>query len=52
MNQLKINEESIIEYVCLHELCHLKYMNHSKYFCHMVENYMPDFKKAEEELKN
>lgn len=41
-----------IEYVCLHELCHLKYMNHSKDFWNMVEKYMPDYKKAEKELKS
>lgn len=40
-----------IEYVCLHEICHLKYMNHSKGFWQMVEYYMPDYKVAEEELK-
>ena len=41
-----------IEYVVLHEVCHLKYMNHSKKFWEMVEKYMPDYKEAEKELKN
>lgn len=40
-----------IEYVCLHEICHLKYMNHSKSFWYMVEKYMPDYKEIEKELK-
>lgn len=40
-----------IEYVVLHEICHLKYMNHSKKFWEMVESYMPDYKEAEKELK-
>lgn len=40
-----------IEYVCLHEICHLKYMNHSKDFWNMVEYYMPDYKLAKKELK-
>lgn len=40
-----------IEYVVLHEVCHLKYMNHSKKFWAMVEKYMPDYKEAEKELK-
>ena len=40
-----------IEYVCLHEICHLKHMNHSKKFWNMVEEYMPDYKIAEKELK-
>ncbi len=40
-----------VEYVVLHETCHLKYMNHSKKFWAMVEQYMPDYKEAEKELK-
>ena len=40
-----------IEYVVLHEICHLKYMNHSKKFWEMVEKYMPDYKVYEKELK-
>lgn len=41
-----------IEYVCLHELCHLEHMDHSKMFWDMVQKYMPDYKKAEQELKS
>ena len=41
-----------IEYVCLHELCHLEHMDHSKRFWKMVEKYMPDYKEAEMELKS
>ena len=41
-----------IEYVCLHEICHLEHMNHSKQFWQMVEKHMPDYKLAEQELKN
>ena len=40
-----------IDYVVLHEICHLKYMNHSKNFWNMLEKYMPDYKTAELELK-
>ena len=40
-----------VEYVVLHEICHLKYMNHSKSFWNMVARYMPDYKEAEKELK-
>lgn len=32
-----------IRYVALHELCHLKHLNHSKEFWNMVKFYMPDF---------
>ena len=29
----------------------LKHMNHSRQFWNLVEKYMPDYKKAENELK-
>lgn len=40
-----------IRYVILHELCHLKYMNHGKEFWNLIESYMPDYKDAKKELK-
>lgn len=43
--------ELSIRYVILHELCHLKYMNHSKDFWNLVQKYMPEYKKAKAELK-
>ena len=48
---LMMYSRKTIEYVVLHEICHLKYMNHSKKFWEMVESYMPDYKEAEKELK-
>ena len=39
-----------IEYVVLHELTHLKYPNHGKGFYNYIENYMPNYKKAEKML--
>ncbi len=44
-------EEKIIEYVVLHEMCHLKYMNHSKKFWDLVEKCMPDYQKYRTILK-
>lgn len=55
--EIKLNPKLVmysnhaIEYVCLHELCHLKHMNHSRAFWCLVEKYMPDYKEAERELK-
>ena len=40
-----------IEYVVLHELCHIFYMNHQKDFWALVEKYMPDYKVRRKKLK-
>lgn len=49
--QLATKEEQVIKYVVLHEMCHLKYMNHSKDFWNLVENYMPNYKIYKKRLK-
>ena len=41
----------LIKYVILHELCHLKYMNHSKNFLNLVEKYIPAYKEIKKEFK-
>lgn len=45
-------DEDIIEYVIVHELCHLKYMNHSKKFWELAEKYIPNYKILRKRLKN
>lgn len=50
-NLIKYSKE-VIRYVILHEICHLKYMNHSKDFWDLVEKYMPEYKKIKKELKS
>ncbi|MDE6181991.1 MAG: M48 family metallopeptidase, partial [Eubacteriales bacterium] len=42
----------IIDYVVLHEICHLKEMNHSKNFWNLMEKYMPNYKEKRYKLKN
>ncbi|MGC8502392.1 M48 family metallopeptidase [Desulfurella sp.] len=37
-------DQAYIDYVVIHELCHLFYLNHSKNFWQKVESIMPDFK--------
>ncbi len=39
------------EYVVIHELAHLKYMNHSKAFWGLVGEFYPDYRNARKELK-
>ena len=43
-------DRKIIEYIILHEFCHLKYKNHTKSFYNLVERYVPDYSKYE--IKN
>lgn len=50
-SKLVMYSDNVIKYVCLHELCHLKYMNHSKNFWNLVKRYMPNYKEIEKELK-
>lgn len=40
-----------IDYVVLHEICHLKFMNHSENFYELVSRYMPDWKERKALLK-
>ena len=44
-------EESLIEYVVLHELCHIFHLDHQKGFWSLVEKYMPDYKERRKKLK-
>lgn len=39
-----------IEYVIMHELCHLKYNNHSKAFYSLLTRFQPDWRKRKEAL--
>lgn len=43
--------EKAIRYVILHELCHIKHMNHSKEFWKLIEKYMPEYKEIQKEFK-
>ena len=42
----------VIDYVICHEFAHLTHMNHSRNFWNLVEKISPDYKLAENFLKN
>lgn len=41
----------VIDYVVVHELCHLKHLNHSNAFWQLVAHYFPEYKKAKQWIK-
>lgn len=41
-----------VDYVIIHELCHLQHMNHSKAFWSLVEKHCPNYDVCEKELKH
>ncbi|MBQ5890162.1 MAG: M48 family metallopeptidase [Clostridia bacterium] len=43
--------EKIIDYVIVHELCHIKELNHSRRFWNEVESILPDYKERRKWLK-
>ena len=43
--------EFVRDYVIIHELMHLKQLNHSKKYWRLVEDACPDYRKAETWLK-
>lgn len=43
--------KKVIDYIIVHELCHLKHFNHSKDFWYLVEKYCPDFKNQKKWIK-
>lgn len=40
------------EYILVHELCHLKFLNHSADFWAEVEQFCPSYRKLRKELKD
>lgn len=41
----------LVDYVAVHEICHLKELNHSKDFWNLVAQQIPDYKERRAELK-
>lgn len=42
----------VIDYVIIHELCHIQHLNHSPAFWQLVEKYQPNYKQAKNWLKD
>jgi predicted metal-dependent hydrolase len=40
-----------VDYVVLHELCHIRHKNHGKEFYALIARYMPDYQKYVKELR-
>ncbi len=49
---LMLTPNEVIDYVVVHELCHLMEMNHSKAFWTLVEQVMPDYKEHKKWLRD
>lgn len=49
--RLLLTPEYVLDYVLIHELCHLKHRNHSSQFWDLVEKCCPEYKSAEVWLK-
>ncbi len=49
---LMLCPEPVMRYVIVHELCHLKELNHSKRFWEEVEKYCPDYRYLRDFLKD
>ena len=44
--------DDVINYIVVHELCHLRFLNHSTDFWQLVAKYFPDYKQAKLWLRN
>ncbi len=50
-SQISKYDKKYVEYVVLHQICHLKYKTHGKYFTKMISEFLPEYLKIEKEIK-
>ena len=50
LNLMRVPQD-LQDYVMLHELCHLKYLNHSPQFHALLESVCPDHRQKQRQLK-
>lgn len=43
-------EPALVRYLLVHELCHLRYLNHSKRYWRLVERFEPDYRRLDARL--
>ncbi len=48
---LMLYSEGAVDYVVLHEICHIAFKNHSKEFYNLIGRYMPEYQTYIKELK-
>jgi len=49
--KLMCTPENVIDYVIVHEIAHMAFMNHSKFFWDLVAQYFPEYRDAKAWLK-
>lgn len=49
-DQLTFLPADTVEYLIIHELCHTRYLNHSRHFWNLVEQHCPDYRRHEKRL--
>ena len=50
VRKLKKKDPKCLEYVMIHELCHLIEFNHGEKFKKLIDKFCPDWKKIKKEL--
>ena len=50
--KLSMLDKELIDYVIIHELCHLKHLNHSKNFHNLVKSYLQNEQILRKKLKS
>jgi predicted metal-dependent hydrolase len=50
--RLLLLPDPLIDYIIVHELCHIRHKNHSREFWNLVERFLPDWKERRKALRN